>query len=392
MIKYVELNIGETEHFEDGFGNFFDVVKKENGYFIFDETYDYGPYQMVLVDVLVKDIYACGRNGRECDFFNAGIDGIVSKEQYEVNPSLKKELKELQVREELKKLPGCKFVGEVDLYKLKKNPNGPFAKKDGLTRIWLQGKLRHIFQTEDGKYFVINPEKEISPIEKYCKFDSYEELSMQVNSKGFEYSSLARSQNKSLAELFHALKYNRAVPNKYIKKIFDKLKEIVGLEEFQNLKSEVKCKKTEHKLVDLKELFDALAVRDIKLLADKMGRTVSCRTNSVLPHVGVEEIETVIDELPSTITYKQMEIEYEGKQFTVMLNSDESICEKAKDKKYYDWQGMYRFSIEKPMGFEEICEIESKRIQDALFYEKPIAEKIILRDPLIYNDDETENE
>ena len=364
MAREVVLKNNPSEMFAQSYPKPLRIYNKDGSFYVTDEDRTEGPYEKVFLSIRGGS-FVCGIRGINHEIFTTSSYGIVERNLNELEDEandLKKLLLDMKVEKELEQLSGCEFLGEVYVYRLEKNPKSPYAKKDGLARILIDDTTRHIFQNGEGKVFSVNPNKPILPQEKYLKADTYEELCLKLVGKNIEYSDLPKPQNAYLERLYKKLRYERVVPPRLVRKIFERLKEERGIEAFRGIDAEVKINISKKNLVDLKELKDALEKISLEHLKQfSHNNNLYRKRGEGLTKAGVDEIEDIIKTLPSTSIIRCIEVCYKDVSFKVITPDDEKTRVALENSELYDWKDGAGFSKDKPRYYDEICQIAERR-------------------------------
>lgn len=379
MVRELKIKEGMSELIKDMYENLLEIKRDEDGlHYITEGGWTFGPFERVFVDPRTFEFFICGLKGSNIETFQTGVMGIKSCEFNELSMDTRKTLRNAQVEKELEVFPNCEFEGEVDYYKITKNPKDPFAKKDGYVRKWLSHIPHHIFKTQEGKVFAVNPRK-IKPFEDYKKFDTFEELSIYAFMNGFEFGDLSQPINKYLHTLFHKLKFCSYIPIPSIRRILADLKADLGVKGFQNLDELVEIEVSRHLLVNLQDIFEALQYADPKILEQCALKKGGYRRgdDTHMSGGGIAEIELLIKYLPSTVSYRDVKLTYKGKEYTTIVPQTEKVLNALSNPNSYDWQSGYKFLQDRPAGFEKIRALQQERLRKIRYPEECQNEDII---------------
>lgn len=366
MIREIVLEKGKSQVVPDDNGNVFKIKRYEEGYVAYDEYTEYGPFERVFVDFRPAGSFLCGFDQELVCLYNSGYSGLEEIEIKNAGKDMKKTIRQIRVERELKSLPNCKFLGEVEVYTLKYAPNDPFVKKDGYVRDWQENSCRHIFETEDGKVFAVNPNKPVRPIEEYKKYDTYEELALAVQSKKkLEYKNFGEPFNRHLQTLYNHVKEVRCLPDKLIHKILQVLKSELGLEEFRCLRHEIKFNIANHTLFDTEEMYEALKCSDREKLDSYVKEKGGIyRTQAPVSRAGVTEMLGTIPSLPSTCRYREISMAYGEKKISITIPDNEKVRQAKENPKLYEWKSISQFEADNPPYCKEIISLQEGKMEE----------------------------
>lgn len=395
-MEKIELEIGKSQVFKDSWGNYFKIKRLQDGYMAYDDYSEIGPYENIYVCERTADTFICGTDEQFVFVYQTTVSGFEEVEYKDWTYDIKRRIREIRVKRELESLPNCKYLGDVVVYGLKHAPDHPFAKKDGYLRILWENSCRHIYETQDGQIFAVNPDKP-KPLEECKTFDTFEELCLAVQAnKKVEYKNFGKPFNRNLQALYNHFKEVRCFPDKTIHRILKKLKELVGLEEFRQLKYDVKMEVVSHNMFDTEELYEALkAVGDGNLREYISENGGISRTTNSIRRAGVVQLQEVMKTLPSYCKFKVINIEYNGQRFSVNYPENERVRNALASKKLYDWKSITRFEKDNPPKCREIIDLQEAKIEkyreeiyltaekDKVDQTKEVEEERKVEDPLL---------
>ncbi len=397
-MKELVLKNGQREIVFEEFNNLIGIKKKEEGYYIYDLEQTFGPFLNVYFNFLGRGATLCGFNDEKSIAVVAGHFGCTEIKESDYPIEFKRLIKKKRIEKVSQQFPTCKFLSEVLVYKLIKEENPLFEKKDGYSRQLTPAK-RYLYETEDGKIFSANP-KSIKPVDQYRKFDTFEEMQLVLLANKKEYSDIEPSPNGQLAYLFRNLYYGRALPCDLIQRIFNKIKSKVGVEEFRHLEKPVEICVKKHKRIDVDLLIQTLKNERCSNLFKFITNLKPCKVNEeIIPAAVEREIEACVRSLPS-FNFDELIIKYKDVKIVEIIDCNEEVEKNIKRKDLYEWSGFRKLQFDKPKSYQELVNVEMKKYKECIkimLEEKPAVQKhadhvCYTNFPSIYEIETKENE
>lgn len=359
-MKEVILKSDEKMFIVKEFNNVVGVRKTKNAYYIFDLEQEIGPFLSVYYNIKGLGSTICGFNYDDSQAVSVGAFGFYELEKEDFPAEFRSLIRSKDIERVSQNYPDCEFVDDVHVYKLVKEEDPLWEKRDGYSRRLLPTK-RYIFRSPEGTYFSVNPKLPAKSLEEYRFFDSFEEMQLSALYNKREYSDIQNYSNRYLGDLFRNLYYGRNLPHALIQKILNTIKKRVGIEEYRHLECPVDISIVHHKKISMRVLAESLKSLGEKNLYGFMKTTGNRMVGEHLIPFSVEkEIVSCVSRMPS-FEYDEIKFKYKDVQFSCPIPYDIETQKKIRSTSLYEWKGAESFWVEQPEGFEEVVRIELKK-------------------------------
>lgn len=272
-MKEIILKENQITSIPNTYENDLIVRYTDEGYFITCNNKEYGPFLKVFTDSYNEfnnDIFIFGWRPEKTLVYRNGLYGLEQKDELDTTVELVKHLNKFKDQQpentEFLTDQGCTFLGETLVYKLYKDEGNKegFANPDGFARILLHNEKRLVFRTPQNQIFIVNPNN-IKPYSSYVKFDNLEELCIAARKKSIDYAftgPFSSVSNASLCAIKQKTIKNH-LPYSVLQRILNKIKEMVGIENYRSLDFSIDYDFIKHYNFDMEEYLNALKSIDI---------------------------------------------------------------------------------------------------------------------------------
>lgn len=315
----------------------------------------------------ITNTYVYCRDGEMLYAYRADMYGLQQADQEDLTPVFRKVLHRREEKPAIPTFENCVFLGEVFVYKIKDIPNKVMAHKDGLTRMQIPNEKRYIYRDAENRIFVVNPNKPIKAVSEYPKHDSLDEFLIYLNSKNIDYSRFFPAWNPNLSRFVRYFK-SKGFSDAELYKLIQKLKDMVGIEEFRNLQemitisSENKTIFVPEELIEKFQNPEVLSTEFIQDLVDKNGIDATFtqfNVSNTLARPVSTLLEDLIQTLPSSVVTTHYVISYKGKSFSIQKTKKQQKV--APRDMYYQWKNITAFKTDRHEDYRRIYNIQASR-------------------------------
>lgn len=396
-MKEIFVDVNKQMNIGNAYKNKLTISRTKEGYFVESDKEKLGPYLKVYTDSSAQfnyDVFVFGCNPDKIDVYRNGVYGLEETDQMDTTAQLAKTMQQVYGKNNMKKMSmpkieGAEFVCESFRYEYV-----GYSKVMGASqykKITDRNKVRAIYRTNDGQLFLVDLGERVKPLEKYQKFDSFEEMNWRLSNEKVDYG-IAQSDRKKLKSaitpIFGKLMKNYSAEE--VEGILQAIKDHLGLESYRSGSVKLEFEDSgKFRIVDLDKLYEGVKRPNQKPIPEyynKVGRYEWQADGSLESywHSELNELEQLIFDYDAVEEFKGVvcKIGEDGKRLFLPLNQDEKS--RCFGEKYCVWAkeahkktpgryskpytvfvgGAWDFYMEKPKHYQEIAEIQKKKYED----------------------------